>query len=64
MMDDNNNRASLQAKSIAIVAATPDVNSKGRFNVSATLMPQAVAQAEIRRERACAKNVCCCYCVQ
>src|SRR5580704_16982797 len=58
----NDSRAVVLARSIAILAATPDVNSKAQFTVLATLVP--CTAVGMRRERACAKNVCCCYCVQ
>src|ERR1700731_2337421 len=60
----NSSRRFASAKSIDIVAATPDVDAKAQFKIRATLVPRAVAKLGIRRERACAKNVCCCYCVR
>jgi hypothetical protein len=64
MVVRNNSRLFVAAKSIDIVAATSGVDANARFNVSATLVPRAGAGIETRRERACAKNVCCCYCVR
>jgi len=60
----NNSKPFASTRSFAIVAAAPDVDSKAQFTVPATLMPRAAIRFGIRRERACAKNMCCCYCMQ